>query len=142
MLGRGFLGAAMLVCMGFAGPSAAQDGPVGIAFVQAPEQSQGVCVAGNLDRAFACARQKCVEGGAETRDCLRVAWCYPAGWSVDVFMQHREGLHWHDYSCGWASRETALKAADVKCDRALNPDLIECAAVQLWDPTGAEIAVE
>lgn len=129
-----------VLCLG--GPSAAQDGPVGIAFVQAPEQSSGVCVAGNPDRAFACARQACVEGGADARDCLRVAWCYPSGWSVDVFMQHREGAHWHAYSCGWGSREAALKAAGIKCDKALNPQLIACAAVQIWDPAGAATAVE
>ena len=101
-------------------PATAQDGPKGIAFVEAPEQSGGVCFAGNLDRGFACAREKCVEGGAEARDCLRVAWCYPAGWSVDVFMQHREGPHWHEYLCGWTSRAAAEKAAAIKCDRDLN----------------------
>lgn len=120
----------------------AEDGPVGIAFVQAPEQSGGVCAAGNLDRAFACARQKCVEGGAEARDCLRVAWCYPAGWSVDVFMQHREGPHWHSYSCGWGTRESALRAAALTCDPLDNPDLVECTPVQLWDPTGAGVPLE
>lgn len=120
-------------------PATAQDGPKGIAFVEAPEQSGGVCFAGNPDRGFACAREKCVEGGAEARDCLRVAWCYPAGWSVDVFMQHREGPHWHEYLCGWTSRAAAEKAAAIKCDRDLNDYLIECATVRIWDPDGNEI---
>jgi hypothetical protein len=123
-------------------PAAAQDGPVGIAFAQAPEQSFGYCVAGSPDAGLACARQKCVDGGAAASDCLRVAWCYPSGWSVDVFLQHREGPHWHEYSCGWASRELALKAAELKCDRTLNPHLIDCTAVQLWDPAGAGVPLE
>ena len=128
-------------CLGPA-PALAQNGPVGIAFVEAPEQSSGVCSAGNPDKGFACARQKCVEGGAEQRDCLRVAWCYPAGWSVDVFKQHSEGPHWHEYSCGWGSREAAMKAAEVRCDPALHDYLIECAPVRLWDPDGTELPVE
>jgi hypothetical protein len=135
---------ATLLCAaaGFAGLAVAADGPVGVAFVEAPEQSGGVCTGGNLDRAFACARQKCVEGGAEARDCLRVAWCYPAGWSVDVFMQHREGPHWHSYSCGWGTREAALRAASLTCDKINNPDLIECTPVRIWDPDGREAGLE
>ncbi len=120
----------------------AQQGPVGIAFAEAPEMASGVCTAGDPDAGFACARQKCVEGGAEAGDCLRVAWCYPSGWSVDVFMQHREGPHWHEYSCGWASREAALKAAEVRCDPSFNEYLIECTPVRLWDPQGSELQVQ
>lgn len=125
-----------------AAPAGADNGTGGIAFVQAPEQSSGACAAGNPDKGFACARQKCAEGGAAAGDCLRVAWCYPAGWSVDVFMQHREGPHWHDYSCGWVSRQAALKAAEVKCDPAFADTLIECAPVMLWSPEGVEQPVE
>ena len=119
-------------------PAAAQDGPKGIAFVEAPEQSGGVCFAGNPDRGFACAREKCVEGGAEARDCLRVAWCYPAGWSVDVFMQHREGPHWHEYLCGWDSKEAVMAAVAVACDLSRRDFIRECSAVRFWDDRGQE----
>ena len=124
------------------GASAQDQGPVGIAFVEAPEMSSGVCTAGNPDAGFACARAKCMESGAQARDCLRVAWCFPSGWSVDVFMQHREGPHWHEYSCGWQTREAAIKAAGVKCDPGLNEHLIECSAVRVWNPQGAEADVQ
>ncbi|WP_333666622.1 hypothetical protein [Parvibaculum sp.] len=137
-----FLIASCLAGLFGAGPARADTGTGGIAFVQAPEQSSGVCAAGNPDKGFACAREKCTEGGAAAGDCLRVAWCYPAGWSVDVFMQHREGPHWHDYSCGWASREAALQAAKVKCDPAFAEALIECTAVMLWTPEGVEQPIE
>ena len=120
-------------------PAPAQDGPTGIAFVEAPEQSSGVCTGGNPDKAFACAREKCVAGGAEARDCARVAWCFPGGWSADVFVQHREGPHWHEYLCGWDSREAVSRAAEIKCDRTLRDYLIECATVRFWDPDGQEI---
>lgn len=60
-------------------PAIAQDGPTGIAFAEAPEQSSGICTGGNPERTLACAREKCVAGGAESRDCARVAWCFPAG---------------------------------------------------------------
>ena len=46
--------------------SAAQaDGPLGVAFVEAPEQSSGVCFADNADKGFACARQKCTANGTQ-----------------------------------------------------------------------------
>ena len=87
--------AAMMVLMTSVMASA-QDGPIGIAFAEAPEQSSGVCTGQSTDKTLACAREKCVEGGAMAQDCLRVKWCYPAGWSADLFVQHQEGLHWHE----------------------------------------------
>jgi hypothetical protein len=113
-------------------------GPTGIAFVEAPEMSFGVCAADNPDKAFACARERCVKGGAPTNACARRAWCYPSGWSVDVFMQHKEGPHWHQYSCGWPSLEAAKKAAEVLCDRELAPYLMECTPVRFFNPSGVE----
>ncbi len=110
----------------------------GIAFSEAVEQSSGVCLGDNPVDAMQCARDKCVAGGAEARDCLRVKWCYPAGWSADIFLQHQEGPHWHEYLCGWDSRESVLKAAEVTCDRSLRSYLIECSAVRLWSPEGVE----
>ncbi len=120
-------------------PAVAQDGPTGIAFAEAPEQSSGVCTGGNPEKTLACAREKCVAGGAEARDCARVAWCFPAGWSADVFPQHKEGPHWHEYLCGWDSKESVMKAAAVKCDRSLRDYLIECTTVRFWDPDGKEL---
>lgn len=123
----------------FAGTASAQDTRLGIAFAEAPEQSSGVCTGGNPEKTLACAREKCVAGGAEARDCARVAWCFPAGWSADIFLQHREGPHWHEYLCGWETREAAEKAAAIKCDRSMRDYLIECSAVRFWDPDGKEI---
>jgi hypothetical protein len=114
------------------------DGPNGIAFVEAPERSGGYCVGKSPDQAFACAREKCAVDGVKPAECLRRAWCYPAGWTVDVFLQHKEGPHWHEYSCGWDSREAAVKAAGLKCDKALRPYLIDCTPVRFFDPDGNE----
>lgn len=72
-------------------------------------------------------------------DCLRVKWCYPAGWSADLFVQHREGIHWHEYLCGWNSKEAVMAAVTVACDRERRNFLIECSAVQLWDDKGREL---
>lgn len=121
---------------------AAQAGAEGVAFAEAPEQASGVCFGDNPVDTLQCARQRCAEAGAEPGDCLRVRWCYPAGWSADVFVQHQEGPHWHEYLCGWETREAAMKAAAIACDRTLRPYLIECAAVRLWSPEGMESDVE
>lgn len=110
----------------------------GIAFAEAPEQSSGVCTGDNPIEALKCARDKCAEGGAEPSDCLRVKWCYPAGWSADIFLQHQEGPHWHEYLCGWDSKDAVIKAAEIACDRSRRAYLIECAAVRFWSPEGVE----
>jgi hypothetical protein len=112
----------------------------GIAVVEAPEQSSGVCFADNLDRGFECARKQCVEGGAAAGDCYRIAWCYPARWSADVFLQSDEGFHWHEYLCGWATREALEAAARVKCEEQGDLTLIECEVVRMWDE-GDEIVL-
>jgi hypothetical protein len=129
--------------MGFMAASAiAQDGPKGIAFVLAPEQGAGMCFGGTPEKAFDCAKKECVASGAPASECLRVQWCYPSGWSADIFVQNQEGLHWHEYLCGWDSRETLEAAAAVKCDKSLREYLLECTTVQIWDDTGEKISLE
>lgn len=135
----GFLAIAALAVLWVVQPAAAQR--QGIAIVEAPEQSGGICFADNLDRGFECARARCVEGGADIRDCLRVAWCYPANWSADVFLQNEEGFHWHEYLCGWATREAVEAAARVKCEEQGEVTLIECEIVRMWDED-EEIALD
>jgi len=119
--------------------ASAQDNARGIAFAQAPEQSTGVCIGGNPEKTLACARQKCVDGGAAAADCSRVAWCFPMGWSADLFIQHKEGIHWHEYLCGWDSREAVTAAAKVKCDSSLRDYILECSVVRFWDRDGNEL---
>ncbi|WP_422369734.1 hypothetical protein [Hoeflea sp.] len=121
-------------------PVQAQDGPIGIAFAQAPEQSTGVCTGQNTDKTLACAREKCAEGGAMAQDCLRVKWCYPAGWSADLFVQHKAGVHWHEYLCGWDSKESVMAAVAVACDLKLREMITDCKAVRFWDAQGKELA--
>ena len=109
---------------------------VGIAFVQAPEQGQGLCTGNTPDKAFACAVEQCVKSGAEARDCLRTNWCFPSGWSADVLLLHNEGVHWHEVTCGWVSRHAALEAAKVMCDRKHRDFVVDCSVVQIYDPEG------
>jgi hypothetical protein len=116
--------------------------PLGIAFVEAPEQSSGMSMAGDPAKAFALATEGCVEGGALAQDCLPTAWCLPAGWTVDIFQQHREGPHWHSIHCGLPDRDTALAVAEVICRAGLAEWLMECAPVRLWDPEGSQVDIE
>ncbi len=117
-------------------------GPQGVAIVLAPEQSFGMCFAQNPDKGFECARQQCTANGTPKSDCLRVQWCYPAGWTADIFAQHKEGPHWHQYLCGWNSRADVEAAAKVVCEGDSSEWLIECALVGLWDPEGNEIPLQ
>lgn len=117
-------------------PALAQEGPMGIAFVQAPEQSWGVAMGATPKEAFALATAMCVEGGALAEDCLQTNWCQPSGWSVDMFVQHQEGIHWHEVVCGLPSREIGTTIAAALCDPLERPYLIACELVQVYDPGG------
>lgn len=125
---------------GLATPGAmALDGPLGIAAVLAPEAGGGICFDADASEALACAREKCMtETGFGLEDCQATTVCLPALWSVDIFMQHEEGPHWHNFSCGWQSREQLEAVVEVACDVEW---LIECTAVQVWSPDGSEVAL-
>ena len=119
-------------------PAAAQDAPKGIAFVQAPEQGSGVCVGSTPEEGFSCAVAQCMESGAADEDCIRTNWCQPTGWSVDIFVQHQEGLHWHEVICGLPTEAVARKAAEAACDPKERDYVTECSMVQMYDPEGTK----
>ena len=129
--------AATVVTMA-AAPLAAQEGS-GIAYVQAPEMGSGLCLGNSSDAAFKCARQKCVEGGGTAEACIDVAFCNPARISVDVFVQQKDGPHWHEFVCGLDSRATAMEVARVICDRARRTDLQECEITKIYDQNANEM---
>ncbi|KPF43052.1 hypothetical protein [Rhizobium sp. AAP43] len=118
------------------GASAAEGGRKAIAFVQAPEMSSGLCAEKDTASAIDCAMKQCISGGGTTEDCQVNATCYPGGWSVDIFMMADGGPHWHQFSCGWQSKELAIKAADLACSTAKEDNLVECSAVQIIDEDG------
>lgn len=111
----------------------------GIAFVQAPEQGGGVAVGETMEAAFEAAMAQCVESGAYEDDCIRTNWCEPAGFSIDIFVQHREGLHWHEVVCGLPTETIARAIAVHMCDRTERDYLIECALVQVYDQAGTAL---
>ncbi|WP_108883121.1 hypothetical protein [Anderseniella sp. Alg231-50] len=125
---------ALLLLSLFHGPSRAEQ--LGVAFVEAPELSYGVCFAAGPEKGFACARKKCITNGGETESCQAVKWCHPAGWSVDLFVQHAEGLHWHEYLCGWPSKADAVAAAGLRCTGSGRGKLLQCEVVGVWTPDG------
>ena len=110
-----------------------------IAVYQAPEAGLGVCVGTNTAKAITCAQQKCVaESGLSVEDCIESLVCSPMKWTADIFMQHQEGNHWHEYVCGQGSKALLDQAVAAKCK---SDWLIECAAVQIWRPDGTAVAV-
>jgi len=117
-------------------PSPAQEGPAGIAFAIAPEQSEGMCTGGDPATTIDCAKRKCVEGGALAEDCAPVSWCFPMHWSAQVSILHKEGISWSEYLCGWDSQGTVEAAAKLKCDTELRPFIQDCVLVQIWDDDG------
>lgn len=114
----------------------AQEGRKGIAYVQAPEMSSGVCTGKDAASAFGCARKQCIDGGGTDEDCVDMAYCFPALFSVQVSILHKEGIHWQEFYCGWDSRDAALAAAEVACDLSNRPYINECVATAIYDEDG------
>lgn len=110
--------------------------PLGVAFIQAPEQYSGVFTAPDLREATVRGTAECLAAGAMAEDCAVQSWCHPAGWSIDIFAQHQEGLHWHEFHCGLPDEATAMAVGETLCDRTNRPYLTECLVVQLYDPEG------
>jgi len=126
----------LCVTLSAAAVQAQEGGRKAIAYVQAPEMSSGLCVEKDTASAIDCAIKQCIEGGGTAEVCEVNATCSPGNWSVDIFMMADGGPHWHQFSCGWQSRELALKAAELVCSNAKEDGLIECTPVQLIDEDG------
>jgi hypothetical protein len=118
--------------------AAAENRRKAIAFSYAPEMSMGQCVGRDVASAMACAKKKCIAEGGTKEDCLDVAACFPANWTVVVAIQPSDGPSWTEFHCGWANRELALKAAEAACDREIRGDVMECGAALLYDENGRE----
>lgn len=136
---RLFASALLASALGIAAPADAAR--KGIAFAQAPEQSVGFCTGINAVNTLNCARARCAAGGAPASQCLRQTWCYPGGWSADIFVQISEGPHFHEFVCGMATRVAAEAAVKVKCDITSRPNQLECKAVRFFDEAGTEFPV-
>ncbi len=130
-----------IACLFFYPEFATPQSVTGIAFVEAPEQSSGWCTGSNAGDAIACAREKCVAGGVTAEDCKVMQYCYPSLWAADLFQQHKQGLHWHRYLCGWQSEGDLDAAIETACDGSVADYLAVCEVVAKWSPDGARIAV-
>ena len=118
-------------------PALAQEGPYGVAIVQAPESSWGIAMGLTPGDALKAATEMCVQGGASALDCAPTNWCLPAGWTVTVGVMHPEGIHWSESVCGLPSRPAAEAVAAVLCDPASREyPMAECVLAQIYDPDG------
>lgn len=114
-------------------PASAQ---VGVAIVQAPEQSWGIAIGETAADAFKVAIDMCVEGGALAQDCVPTNWCMPSGWTVTVGVMHLEGLHWSESVCGLPERPIAEAVGAALCDLEARPWVSDCVLAQIYDPLG------
>lgn len=121
-------------------PALAQDGPYGVAIVQAPESSWGIALGRTPEEALKSATEMCVQGGAMAIDCVPTNWCMPAGWTVTVGVMHVEGLHWSESLCGLPTQSVAEAAGAVLCDLDLREGWVsDCVVAQIFDPEGTLI---
>jgi hypothetical protein len=128
------LAAALTLVWSLIFPALAQDGPLGIAYVQAPEMGGGVCFGVDARQTIDCAQQICVrDTGLEAADCIIEGWCSPMRWTADIFVQHSEGPHWHAIQCGWSSEAKMYEAVALFCTEDY---FLECSVTRVWNPQG------
>lgn len=114
--------------------NAAAQAPVGIGFAQA-EEGTWWCRGDNTIEALDCARARC-DAEAGGQECLRTAWCYPAGWSGLMTIWLGE-FHTTEIVCGAPSRGSLEAALAAFC--IANPFAVSCDTFLLIDPEGNEL---
>lgn len=125
--------AAVWLLVGAAG-AAAQDGTQGMAIAMSPDENFQACHDDSADDALNCARSKCrSEGGS---NCLRVRWCYPAGYSGTMSYLEKRELTQLAFLCGAPTEAALMRMLAALC--ASDPDATECRLMVLWTPDGSE----
>lgn len=107
---------------------------VGIASAQAAEAGIGVCHGVDAAKTMKCAADQCMEqSGLGLQDCGAGLWVYPANWSDQISILHKEGISWGEFLADWNSREKLEEAIALKCK---DETYAECVTIQIWDPFG------
>jgi hypothetical protein len=128
-------GITALAAVLLAAPVGAQEGPTGIAIAAAPEAGFEACHGGNPEQALACARQKCNSAGG-VRDCVRVRWCFPAGYAGAMsYLANREVTQ-VTFVCGAPS--LAALGAMLAAFCTAETSATECRLMAVWAPDGTE----
>ncbi|MEO1103496.1 MAG: hypothetical protein AAFW98_07160 [Pseudomonadota bacterium] len=128
-----FMSVLVLAFAGAIVPAVAQS-LQGMAIAHAPEGGFHGCHDGRPETALNCARQKCREGGGE--GCLRVRWCYPAGFSGAMsYLANRE-ITQETFLCGAPSEAALLRMLAAHC--AAVAEATECRLIAMWAPDGTE----
>lgn len=116
----------------------AQNAPRGIAIVEVPHGAYYVCFGQNMVGAFECAISRCErDGGAP---CMRVRWCFPAGWSGVMRTTVTARVQRTDYLCGVRSLEALDRMFRAMCEA--DSYAKECALTIAWSPEGVPQEVQ
>ena len=128
--------AVLALVAGTAGGALAQDAQ-GMAIAQAPDDNFQACHGPSADATLNCARSKCRENGGGD-NCLRVRWCYPAGYSGAMSYLEDRALTRIAFLCGAPTEAALLGMLSAQC--ATNAAASECRLMVMWSPDGTEAA--
>jgi len=110
----------------------------GIAYVQIPEQGGYYCIGKNYEQATSCAVNKCIKAGGNKSDCVVMTWCGEAQWSMELFLQIKQGPHWNEFLCGLASK-AEVKSVEAAICRSRQKQFDACMLTLMIDPSGKEV---
>lgn len=127
--------AALVMLAGAAGGALAQD-PQGMAIANAPDDNFQACHGTSPDATLNCARSKCREAGGSDVNCLRVRWCYPAGYAGAMSYLEDRKLTRTEFLCGAPSEAALVRMLAGLC--AADGTASECRLMVMWSPDGAE----
>jgi len=134
--GMGATGWLALALMAGSAGALAQDNTTGMAIAQSPDENFQACHGATPEAALNCARAKCRE--AHDANCLRVRWCYPAGYAGAMsYLANRELTH-VDFLCGAPTEAVLMGMLAARCQA--DATATECRLMVLWSPDGTETA--
>lgn len=131
-MGRRNFRAAAALMLALTSGAAAQDQGIGIA--QSPDETFQACHGANPQAALDCARDKCRKSGGS--NCMRVRWCYPAGYSGAMSYLADRAITHVALHCGAPGEAALLAALAARCQA--DASATECRLMVLWTPDGSE----
>lgn len=140
-IGGSSAGAVACLVLAWLAPAAAQMPPRGAAFaaVDQPGKAQQYCFGDTLDKARACALEKCrvANAGTVANPCQVTSACDRSGWSGYIAVRMKAG-NFTMSMCGVPSRVGLMVRLKDLCRSYRTRGLEACALETIWTPAGLE----
>lgn len=91
----------------------------------------------NYEQAISCAVSKCIKAGGNETYCIIMTWCGDARWSMELFLQSKQGPHWNEFVCGLESK-AEVRSVEAAICKSRQKQFDACMTSRMIDPSGKE----